>query len=169
MYFVNEAQAHGGGLDSSGGHNCYVGSCAGSYHYHRGIGSSSVENSDVFGWIFIVIILVCMIYPFVKNIPKVVIPELRTPAETRYWDAYEAKEKATQNYEQQLLATSKVGAEYSKENTTVTKEEWIEARNKLEDTEKCLSDAIREYDEALRLVHLDKEKRKQEKRNKRFK
>ncbi len=28
-------QAHGGGLDGDGGHNCYVGSCAGTYHYHR--------------------------------------------------------------------------------------------------------------------------------------
>ena len=27
--------AHGGGLDGSGGHNCNVGSCAGTYHCHR--------------------------------------------------------------------------------------------------------------------------------------
>lgn len=27
--------AHGGGLDSSGGHNCRVGSCAGTYHCHQ--------------------------------------------------------------------------------------------------------------------------------------
>lgn len=27
--------AHGGGLDSSGGHNCYVPACAGEYHCHR--------------------------------------------------------------------------------------------------------------------------------------
>jgi hypothetical protein len=33
-----EASAHGGGLDSSGGHNCNVGSCAGTYHCHRGCG-----------------------------------------------------------------------------------------------------------------------------------
>jgi hypothetical protein len=33
--------AHGGGLDSSGGHNCYVGSCAGTYHCHRCGGSST--------------------------------------------------------------------------------------------------------------------------------
>ena len=33
--------AHGGGLDSNGGHNCYVSPCAGTYHYHRGSGSSS--------------------------------------------------------------------------------------------------------------------------------
>ena len=31
----NPTNAHGGGLDGSGGHNCYVGSCAGTYHYHR--------------------------------------------------------------------------------------------------------------------------------------
>lgn len=29
------ASAHGGGLDSDGGHNCYVPSCAGTYHCHR--------------------------------------------------------------------------------------------------------------------------------------
>lgn len=28
--------AHSGRTDSSGGHNCYVGSCAGTYHYHNG-------------------------------------------------------------------------------------------------------------------------------------
>ena len=33
-----EASAHGGGLDSNGGHNCNVGSCAGTYHCHRGCG-----------------------------------------------------------------------------------------------------------------------------------
>lgn len=32
------ASAHGGGLDSDGGHNCYVGSCAGSYHCHQARG-----------------------------------------------------------------------------------------------------------------------------------
>jgi len=29
------SNAHGGGLDGSGGHNCNVGSCAGTYHCHR--------------------------------------------------------------------------------------------------------------------------------------
>jgi hypothetical protein len=38
---ANVANGHGGGLDSDGGHNCYVGSCAGTYHYHRGPGVSS--------------------------------------------------------------------------------------------------------------------------------
>lgn len=28
--------AHSGRTDSSGGHNCNVGSCAGTYHYHNG-------------------------------------------------------------------------------------------------------------------------------------
>jgi hypothetical protein len=32
------AKGHGGGLDSDGGHNCYVGSCAGTYHCHRSWG-----------------------------------------------------------------------------------------------------------------------------------
>jgi len=30
--------AHGGGLDSDGGHNCYVGGCAGTYHCHQSRG-----------------------------------------------------------------------------------------------------------------------------------
>ena len=38
--------AHGGGLDGDGGHNCYVGSCAGTYHYHRGGGGSSSGSSN---------------------------------------------------------------------------------------------------------------------------
>jgi hypothetical protein len=32
------ALGHGGGLDSDGGHNCYVGSCAGTYHCHQARG-----------------------------------------------------------------------------------------------------------------------------------
>lgn len=28
--------AHSGRTDSYGGHNCYVGACAGTYHYHGG-------------------------------------------------------------------------------------------------------------------------------------
>lgn len=35
---VGSAKGHGGGLDSDGGHNCYVGSCAGTYHCHRSWG-----------------------------------------------------------------------------------------------------------------------------------
>ena len=33
-----EASAHGGGLDGDGGHNCRVGSCAGTYHCHQARG-----------------------------------------------------------------------------------------------------------------------------------
>lgn len=29
--------AHGGGLDWQGGHNCRVGSCAGTYHCHQAL------------------------------------------------------------------------------------------------------------------------------------
>jgi hypothetical protein len=44
--------AHGGGLDSSGGHNCNVGSCAGTYHCHRpswgcGVGYSKPSYTPV--------------------------------------------------------------------------------------------------------------------------
>lgn len=31
----NNVSAHSGGTDAYGGHNCYVGSCAGTYHYHN--------------------------------------------------------------------------------------------------------------------------------------
>lgn len=34
----NIAEAHGGGLDSDGGHNCYVSYCAGTYHCHQARG-----------------------------------------------------------------------------------------------------------------------------------
>lgn len=33
---ASDASAHSGRTDSSGGHNCYVGACAGTYHYHNG-------------------------------------------------------------------------------------------------------------------------------------
>lgn len=36
----NTVLAHSGRTDSSGGHNCYTGSCAGTYHYHNGGGYS---------------------------------------------------------------------------------------------------------------------------------
>jgi len=32
--------SHGGGLDWQGGHNCRVGSCAGTYHCHQARGGS---------------------------------------------------------------------------------------------------------------------------------
>ena len=34
--FTTPINAHSGRTDSSGGHNCYTGSCAGTYHYHNG-------------------------------------------------------------------------------------------------------------------------------------
>ena len=43
---VGLAKGHGGGLDSDGGHNCYVGSCAGTYHCHRSWGPRCGEA----GW-----------------------------------------------------------------------------------------------------------------------
>lgn len=33
---ISGINAHSGRTDSSGGHNCYVGACAGTYHYHNG-------------------------------------------------------------------------------------------------------------------------------------
>jgi hypothetical protein len=35
---TNPSFGHGGGLDSQGGHNCRVGSCAGTYHCHQARG-----------------------------------------------------------------------------------------------------------------------------------
>jgi hypothetical protein len=59
MVASERIEAHGGGLDSDGGHNCRVGSCAGTYHCHQprgpacgggggygGNGSNSTRNSD---------------------------------------------------------------------------------------------------------------------------
>lgn len=36
LAFPAQVVAHSGRTDSSGGHNCNVGSCAGTYHYHNG-------------------------------------------------------------------------------------------------------------------------------------
>lgn len=38
-------QAHGGGLDWQGGHNCRVGACAGTYHCHQPRGGICAKNS----------------------------------------------------------------------------------------------------------------------------
>lgn len=36
LMVAESASAHPGRTDAYGGHNCYVGSCAGTYHYHNG-------------------------------------------------------------------------------------------------------------------------------------
>lgn len=36
LFSFAKVSAHSGRTDSSGGHNCYTGSCAGTYHYHNG-------------------------------------------------------------------------------------------------------------------------------------
>lgn len=38
VLFTPSINAHSGRTDASGGHNCNVGSCAGTYHYHNGGG-----------------------------------------------------------------------------------------------------------------------------------
>lgn len=40
------AQAHGGGLDWQGGHNCRVGSCAGTYHCHQPRGGICAKGNQ---------------------------------------------------------------------------------------------------------------------------
>jgi hypothetical protein len=41
MGIYSPVSAHSGRTDAYGGHNCYVGSCAGTYHYHNGGYSNS--------------------------------------------------------------------------------------------------------------------------------
>jgi hypothetical protein len=42
-----EAFAHSGRTDSSGGHNCRVGSCAGTYHFHNQTGKIEIPKTTV--------------------------------------------------------------------------------------------------------------------------
>ena len=60
--YYNIVFAHGGGLDQSGGHNCYVGSCKGTYHYHQG--GSSKSN---FSWLFWLVVIGAGIYYYIKS------------------------------------------------------------------------------------------------------
>ncbi len=41
MFPAGIVNAHSGRTDSSGGHNCRVGACAGTYHYHNGGGATT--------------------------------------------------------------------------------------------------------------------------------
>ncbi len=43
LFTTTPVFSHSGGLDSNGGHNCNVGACAGTYHYHNG-GNSGGNN-----------------------------------------------------------------------------------------------------------------------------
>lgn len=43
LFFSFPSSAHSGRTDSNGGHNCNVGSCAGTYHYHNGGGYEPEE------------------------------------------------------------------------------------------------------------------------------
>jgi len=52
---IGIVNAHGGGLDGSGGHNCYVGSCAGTYHYHGG--GSKTGGGFNFLWLILILIV----------------------------------------------------------------------------------------------------------------
>ena len=67
MNLINYAYAHGGGLDSSGGHNCYVGSCAGSYHYHRGSKNSSDFLDENFGLLLFLLVVVSIYFTLRKE------------------------------------------------------------------------------------------------------
>ena len=52
---IGIVNAHGGGLDGSGGHNCYVGSCAGTYHYHSG--GSKTGGGFNFLWLIVILMV----------------------------------------------------------------------------------------------------------------
>lgn len=60
-YFFTTSKlfAHGGGLDQRGGHNCNVGSCAGTYHYHQGNGGSAG-----FDGLFAILFIALLAYGF---------------------------------------------------------------------------------------------------------
>jgi hypothetical protein len=44
---LQAVNAHGGGLDWQGGHNCRVGSCAGTYHCHQARAGICASSSSV--------------------------------------------------------------------------------------------------------------------------
>jgi hypothetical protein len=44
---LQAVNAHGGGLDWQGGHNCRVGSCAGTYHCHQPRAGSCAPSSSL--------------------------------------------------------------------------------------------------------------------------
>ncbi len=44
---IQPLSAHGGGLDWQGGHNCRVGSCAGTYHCHQARAGICAQSSSV--------------------------------------------------------------------------------------------------------------------------
>ena len=60
------AFAHGGGLDSSGGHNCYVGSCAGTYHSHRSQSSNLKISESVFWEVVLLVFLAFIFFAILK-------------------------------------------------------------------------------------------------------
>jgi hypothetical protein len=46
LAFTGTTHAHSGRTDANGGHNCYVGACAGTYHYHNGGGYTPPSTPD---------------------------------------------------------------------------------------------------------------------------
>lgn len=88
--------AHGGGLDSNGGHNCYVSPCAGTYHYHRGGGSSSGSS-----------------YTPQVTLPEITIPSYSyTPRNTIPYSGQEQIDRLTgwdlNDFERETYTTSQV-------------------------------------------------------------
>ena len=71
IQLITSAFGHGGGLDSSGGHYCYVGSCKGTYHYHRDKNSNSSDSAvgSFFGTLTF-LIFIAVIYFLLQTILK---------------------------------------------------------------------------------------------------
>jgi len=62
-FLFSAAHAHGGGLDSSGGHNCYVGSC----HSHKSTSSNNSNSENMFFDIIILIFLAAIFYGILSS------------------------------------------------------------------------------------------------------
>jgi hypothetical protein len=66
-FLFSAAHAHGGGLDSSGGHNCYVGSCKGTYHSHKSTSSNNSNSESMFFEVIILIFLAAIFYGILSS------------------------------------------------------------------------------------------------------
>ena len=167
LFFSTDAHAHGGGLDANGGHNCYVGSCAGTYHVHRPAKSSPSANEDLAAVIVLSLLAIGMIYPFVKNIPKVLMPSLQTEAEKRYWDADEMREQARKKQEEAIKASAFAATEL--DAGRISHDEYMASQAAVAAASEAAYLAEEAYQKALRIVHAEEERTRREKRLKRYK
>ena len=66
-FLFSAAHAHGGGLNRSGGHNCYVGSCKGTYHSHKSTSSNNSNSESMFFEVTILIFLTAIFYGILSS------------------------------------------------------------------------------------------------------